>query len=39
LQNRIWLFLNGVGNDFAKHWRKLKSVPTITGSNYQALTL
>src|SRR6266496_4573681 len=39
LQNRIWLFLNGVSDNFAKRRRKLESVPTITGSNYQALAL
>ena len=34
LQNRIRFFLNGVGNDFAKHGREFKSVSAITRSDY-----
>ena len=34
LQKRIRFFFNRIGNDFAKHRRKLKSMATITCSNY-----
>src|SRR5213078_3321580 len=34
LQNRVRFFLDGVGDDFAKHRRKLESMSTITRSNY-----
>ncbi len=38
-QNRIWLFLNGVSNDFAKHGREFESVAAITGSYHQSFAL